>query len=148
MRYSGAVEQACCMMGVIAESSLKGDIVTNEKLSSLLSISSSYAKKITRKLVKGNLISATYGVNGGFRLAKHPKDITLLDVVVAIEGDGPLFQPVGLIEKVFHAKPKKAKIGITRIEEAFQASENKARQELKKLSMAAVIKEIKKVGDE
>lgn len=43
--------------------------------------------KIMRYLVNAKLLHSYRGVDGGFALAKKPKDISLLDVVTAIEGD-------------------------------------------------------------
>jgi len=42
--------------------------------------------KILRLLTKDGLVNSHRGVNGGYALARHPSQITLLDVVKAIEG--------------------------------------------------------------
>jgi Rrf2 family protein len=36
--------------------------------------------------VKADIVRSFRGVKGGFRLGREPKDITLLDVIVATEG--------------------------------------------------------------
>lgn len=41
--------------------------------------------KILKQLEKANLLKLKRGVSGGVKLAKKPKDITLYDVIVAIE---------------------------------------------------------------
>ena len=46
----------------------------------------SFLAKILQKLVKANIARSFRGVTGGFQLGREPKDITLLDVIVAIEG--------------------------------------------------------------
>lgn len=130
-------------MGLIAGSMQIGETATNEKLSNWLGGSPSYLKKITRKLVAADLITSAHGSGGGFMLARDMKHVTLLDVVTAIEGDEPLFQPTGLIEKVFHTRAKAAKIGLTHIEQAFAESERKAKAELKKLTVETILKQIK-----
>ena len=142
MKYSGAVEQACCIMALVAATTSKQEQVTNEQLSAKLDVSPSYLKKITRKLAEGKLITASYGAGGGFKLARKPRDIRLYDVVVAIEGVGALFQPTGLIEQVFTTRAREATIGLTRIEKTFAESEKKAVDVLKKLTLEAVVKEI------
>ncbi len=43
--------------------------------------------KIMRYLVNAKLLHSYRGVDGGFTLAKKPKDISLYDVVTAVEGD-------------------------------------------------------------
>ncbi len=46
----------------------------------------SFLAKILQKLVKGKIVRSYRGVKGGFSLAKPPKEISLLDVLEAIEG--------------------------------------------------------------
>lgn len=46
-----------------------------------------FALKILRKLVASGLIVSFKGIGGGYELARSPSEITLLDVVAAIEGD-------------------------------------------------------------
>jgi len=43
--------------------------------------------KIMRYLVKAKLLHSFRGVEGGFSLAKKPKDISLYDVLSAVEGE-------------------------------------------------------------
>ena len=143
MKYSPAVEQACCIMGLVAMATKDSSVVTNEKLSSQLNVSPSYLKKITRKLTVANLITSALGSHGGFTLARPMKKITLLDVVEAIEGQGNLFQPIGIIERVFHKKEKAANIGLTRIEQTFKESEKAAKAKLQLLTLESLLKEIK-----
>jgi FeS assembly SUF system regulator len=45
--------------------------------------------KVLQKLAKGGLVAARHGSSGGYTLARHPSEITALDVIKAI--DGPLF---------------------------------------------------------
>lgn len=52
-------------------------------------ISSTLMAKVLQKLARGGVVSAQHGSTGGYRLARHPKDITALDVIHAI--DGPVF---------------------------------------------------------
>ena len=143
MKYPPAVEQACCIMGLLATAAKDNAVVTNEKLSSQLKVSPSYMKKITRKLTVAELITSPLGSRGGFTLARPTKKITLLDVVEAIEGQGGLFQPTGLIERVFHKKEKAANIGLTRIEQTFKESEKAAKVKLQRLTLETLLKEIK-----
>ena len=44
-----------------------------------------FAYKILQKLRRANIIKSFKGVNGGFSLAKKPCDISLLDVVYAVQ---------------------------------------------------------------
>jgi Rrf2 family protein len=42
--------------------------------------------KIMRSLIKAGIVKSYRGVDGGYSLAKPPQDITLLDVLEAVEG--------------------------------------------------------------
>ena len=46
-----------------------------------------FALKILRKLVGSGIVVSFKGIGGGYELARSPSEITLLDVVEAIEGD-------------------------------------------------------------
>ena len=46
----------------------------------------SFLAKILQKLVKAKLIRSYRGVKGGFSLAKQAREISMLDVIEAIEG--------------------------------------------------------------
>ncbi|MGH9555954.1 MAG: SUF system Fe-S cluster assembly regulator [Terriglobales bacterium] len=45
--------------------------------------------KILQRLVKAGLLASQHGTNGGYALARHPRSISALEVIKAI--DGPLF---------------------------------------------------------
>ena len=50
-----------------------------------------YAAKLFTKLQKAGLVAAVEGARGGFRLARKPASISVLDVVKAIDGEKQLF---------------------------------------------------------
>ena len=52
-------------------------------------ISAPLMAKVLQKLAKGGVVTAQHGSTGGYRLARHPDEITALDVINAI--DGPVF---------------------------------------------------------
>jgi len=54
-------------------------------------VSPSFVAKIFPKLEKAGIVRASEGVRGGYRLAVAPSEVTVLDVVDAIEGKKPLF---------------------------------------------------------
>ena len=61
----------------------------NETLSRELSISKSFLAKILQSLAKDNILKSFKGVNGGFVLAKEPKDIDMLEIITCVEGKTP-----------------------------------------------------------
>jgi Rrf2 family protein len=61
-------------------------------LADLQGVSVEYVAKLFTKLQKAGLVVASEGAGGGFRLARSAKSITVLDVVVAIDGEKSLFE--------------------------------------------------------
>ena len=59
-----------------------------KKISSDLNLPTPYLAKILQQLAKQKILSSAKGPYGGFSLLKDPKKITLLDIVVSIDGDG------------------------------------------------------------
>src|SRR3954447_24677900 len=52
--------------------------------------------KLLKLLGKSNLVEATRGARGGYRLARPPSDISMADIVAALEG------PIALTECAVH----------------------------------------------
>lgn len=48
--------------------------------------SESYMGKIFQSLTKAGIVRSSRGLKGGFTLVKNPKEISLLDVIEAVEG--------------------------------------------------------------
>lgn len=60
-------------------------------LAEMQGVSVEYVAKLFTKLSRAGLVVASEGVRGGFSLARAPEEITVNDVVVAIDGDKALF---------------------------------------------------------
>ena len=69
-----------------------GEAPSSRDLAEFQGVSPSYVAKLFTQLQKAGLVVATEGLGGGFRLARPAGDITVLDVVDALEGDKPLFR--------------------------------------------------------
>ena len=69
---------------IIVELSKRGK-QSSKDLANLLSIPEGYIMKITNELRKTNIIISKQGTSGGFLLNKEINDITLYDVIVAME---------------------------------------------------------------
>jgi len=68
------------------------DFVPTKELSIALNIPKPTAVKILGNLANAGIIETREGSRGGVRLAKQPKDITLLDLFTAIETNTPMFR--------------------------------------------------------
>lgn len=54
-----------------------------------------FTAKILQSLAKQGIISSSKGPNGGFFIEKEQEDLTLIDLIIAIDGDG-IFHGCGL----------------------------------------------------
>lgn len=71
-------------MGYLAR--VGGGPATAPRIADDLSVSRDHLSKILQHLVKVGLVSSQRGPRGGFTLARAAEDVTLLELVEAIEG--------------------------------------------------------------
>lgn len=64
----------------------------------------SFLAKILQKLVKAKIVRSYRGMRGGFSLVKQPRDVSVLDVLEAIEGKLALNICVGDKKKCAYSK--------------------------------------------
>jgi Rrf2 family transcriptional regulator, iron-sulfur cluster assembly transcription factor len=85
LRLTNAGDYA--IRGMIHIASLpEGAVALRSEIARAQGIPSSFMAKILRSLVRARLLRSSRGVHGGFALARSASEITLLDVVEAIEG--------------------------------------------------------------
>ncbi|MBU3078104.1 RrF2 family transcriptional regulator [Sphingomonas quercus] len=88
--YGASVEYALhCMMWLIRP---REKPVSARDLAAMQGVSPSLLAKIMPRLEKAGLVESTGGIGGGYRLASPADDITVLDVVDAVEGGRRLFE--------------------------------------------------------
>lgn len=68
-----------------------GKVLPGKSLAELYGLSESYLLKHLRALTEAGVIEAVSGPRGGYRPARPPAAITLLDIVEAIDGREPAF---------------------------------------------------------
>ncbi|WP_434282119.1 RrF2 family transcriptional regulator [Clostridium botulinum] len=90
MKYTKATNYALHIVAYIIKHD-DGKHISLYPLANYFNISPSYLSKILTKLVKADIIQSTPGVNGGYILYKNKEDISLLDVIKAIEGNSSIF---------------------------------------------------------
>lgn len=66
-----------------------GEPVPTARLAAVHDLSASYLNKQLQQLVKAGLLESVPGARGGFRLARPLEAVSMLDVVLAVEGDDP-----------------------------------------------------------
>jgi Rrf2 family protein len=80
---SQTIDYALRAMSSLA--SLPGTAATSETIATATHIPQAYLSKILRDLVRADLVKSFRGPHGGFVLARDAGDITLLDIVNAVD---------------------------------------------------------------
>lgn len=68
--------------------------VSASVLESRIAVSGKYLEKIMRMLSKRNIVCASRGASGGYYLAREPKQITVGEIVRALEDDMEIIECV------------------------------------------------------
>ncbi|MFD1319095.1 Rrf2 family transcriptional regulator [Loigolactobacillus zhaoyuanensis] len=140
MQLTRGFEQAACIITLLATQD--PDIpISSEVIHHRLNGSQTYLRKIMRKLVVGGLIKSVSGNNGGFTIARSPKEISLYEIVLATEGDIQTYPDSGLIDMVFKDFQPVAKQGTSVINQVFHQADLLWGEALKKQSVYQVISE-------
>ncbi len=90
MKYSKATNYALHTMVFMIEHG--NEKLSVQKLAEHFKVSVTYLSKILTQLVKAGLIESASGVNGGYALSKKMDEVSFMDVIAAIEGNGALFK--------------------------------------------------------
>lgn len=80
------------------------EALTTRRLAEFYGLPEPYLAKVLKALTSANLLTARSGSRGGYRLARDPEQISALDIVIAVDGQRPMFRcaeirqngPVGL----------------------------------------------------
>ena len=80
----------------------RGEVVEAQSIAKSEVIPMRYLLKIMPSLIKAGIVRSQRGVGGGYVLDKEPRDITLLDIMEAIEG--PIHLNRCLIDEAYCSK--------------------------------------------
>ncbi len=75
----------CCISRLEGESPVSKKVIAGE-----LGISYNYVEQILTFLKRSGFVVSVLGIRGGFRLAKEESEISVYDVLEAVEGDSSL----------------------------------------------------------
>ena len=138
MRISEGVEWAahCCLlldwMGV-------DEPVSTARLAAGYGLPPAYLNKQLQPLVRTGILTSTAGKRGGFRLARSLADITLMDVLTAIEGPEEAFQCAEIRQNgVWSGYPESAFRAPCAIDTAMRAAELEWRRALAAKNLASI----------
>ena len=89
--YGSSVEYGLhCLLHLAGPAA--GEAPSSRDLAEFQGVSPTYVAKLFTQLEKAGIVASEEGIQGGYRLARPAADITVLDVVRALEGEKPLFR--------------------------------------------------------
>lgn len=87
MKLSVKVDYACRVLAQLAKYHGTDELAHIEQMAAIEAVPANYLVQILSELRNGGLITSRRGKQGGYALARPPRDITLYDIVKLIEGD-------------------------------------------------------------
>ncbi|MFO0952579.1 MAG: Rrf2 family transcriptional regulator [Isosphaeraceae bacterium] len=100
MRLSAKAEYACVAVIALARMGGDGNPVRVRQIASAHGIPERYLVQILIQLKAAGLVHSARGATGGYSLSRSPEQITLREVLRAIDGPGePPREPSGPIER-------------------------------------------------
>jgi len=110
-------------------------------------VSESYLLKHLKTLTPAELLESVPGPRGGYRLARAPERISLLDVVHAIEGTEPAFRCTEIRQRGPTALDARAYRHPCGINAAMLRAESAWRAELARTSLADIVRGVIETAD-
>jgi len=87
MKISVKVDYACRVMAELARLHSSGELAQIEQLAKTEEVPASFLAQILGKLRTHGLIVSRRGSQGGFTLARAPEEISLYDILMAVQGE-------------------------------------------------------------
>lgn len=85
MRISAKGRYALASVVCMAQKHQSGETITLASISERLGISKIYLEQVFALLKRGELVISVKGAQGGYQLARAPRQTTVLDVLTAVE---------------------------------------------------------------
>lgn len=94
MAYSLSYSKSILVLAFISDKIRRGetDYISTKVMSEVLNIPKPTLSVIFNNLIRAGILESKEGINGGVRFAKNAEEITLLDILNAIENQKSLFQ--------------------------------------------------------
>ena len=110
-------------------------------------VSESYLLKHLRALTSAGILEAVPGPKGGYRLARQPDQITMYDVVAAVEGGEPAFRCTEIRQRGPCSRSPGAYAGPCAINSAMLRAESAWRDSLRKETIADLMRQVTRKVD-
>lgn len=138
MKLGDGVEQAIHSVGMLAGLS-EGGVLSAAALAEFHGVSTSYLLKHLQSLSSAGIVATVPGPKGGYRLARAADRITLLDIVLAVEGSQPAFRCAEIRQRGPNPLPGRYFTKPCGINAAMLKAEKAYRAELAKTSIADIL---------
>lgn len=107
-------------------------------LAAYYDLPTAYLNKQLQALARAGIVASTPGPHGGFRLVKQPENVTLLDVVVAIDGAEEAFRCTQIMASSPDGDPSADYSKTCHISRAMRRAELVWRKELAEQTLADI----------
>lgn len=141
MKLGDGVEQSIHCTAVLSGLST-GGVLSAAALAEYHGVSTSYLLKHLQALSGAGILETVPGPKGGYRLAKKPEDISLLDIVLAVEGPAPAFRCSEIRQRGPNPLPQRYFTKPCQITAAMLRAERAYRAELANTSIADILAEL------
>ncbi|CAH0184596.1 Putative HTH-type transcriptional regulator Rv1287 [Agrobacterium fabrum] len=138
MKLGDGVEQAIHSVGMLAGLS-EGGVLSAAALAEFHGVSTSYLLKHLQSLSNAGIVTTVPGPKGGYRLARATDKITLLDIVLAVEGPQPAFRCAEIRQRGPNPLPGRYFTKPCGINAAMLKAEKVYRAELAKTTIADIL---------
>ncbi|KNY14482.1 MULTISPECIES: RrF2 family transcriptional regulator [unclassified Shinella] len=146
MKLSDGVEQAIHSVTMLSGLSADG-VLSAAALAEFHGVSPSYLLKHLQALSGAGIVQTLPGPKGGYRLARPPEKITLLDIVLAVEGAGPAFRCNEIRRRGPNPLPAHLLTKPCGINAAMLRAEQAYRAELRRVSIADILADVGAMDD-
>jgi Rrf2 family protein len=137
MAYSLSYSKSILVLIFISDKTRRGEteFISAKHMSEFLNIPKPTLSVILSNLIRAGILQSREGVNGGVRLVKSEDKITLLDLLIAIENEKPLFQTDYNLN-VSGERPENARKTVNTILTTIEAS---IKEDLKKTTLKDIL---------
>lgn len=146
MKLGEGVEQAIHSVAMLSGLS-QGGVLSASAIAEFHGVSTSYLLKHLQALSGAGILDTVPGPKGGYRLAKRPEKITLLDIVLAVEGPAPAFRCNEIRQRGPNPAPARFFAKPCNISAAMLKAERVYRAELAKTTIADIGTQLAEIDD-
>ena len=140
MAYSLSFSKSILVLIFISDKTRRGEteFISTKVMSDFLNIPKPTLSVILSNLMRAGILQTKEGIKGGVRMARSEDEITLLDLLIAIENEKPLFQTDYELN-VSGKRPDNAK---NRVNNVLKQIEKTIKDDLKKTTLKNIIDSI------